>query len=191
MSRFLGGRDFITAKCQDLRDFTGQLLSTVGARSAARKVSCFRHFFKFLFMDGLIVANPMLRVESPKFGKALPKFLSLPEIDAVLDRNNANAEEYLTRRNQAILCARTAATAHSVSLSWNSNPSGVVGYNIYRSATSGGPCTQVNAVLTPGTKYLDDSVEAGATYYYVITAVAKSGAESKYSPQTRAVIPNP
>jgi integrase/recombinase XerD len=103
LSRFFGGRELITAKCQDLRDYTGQLLSTVGARSAARKVSCFRRFFKFLFMDGLIVADPMLRVESPKFGKALPKLLALPEIDAVLDQNNANAEEYLTRRNQAIL----------------------------------------------------------------------------------------
>jgi hypothetical protein len=85
----------------------------------------------------------------------------------------------------------TAATAHSVSLSWNSNPSGVVGYNIYRSATAGGPYTQVNAFLTHDTKYLDDSVEAGATYYYVSTAVVQSSAESKYSPETCAVIPNP
>jgi Transmembrane protein 131-like N-terminal/Abnormal spindle-like microcephaly-assoc'd, ASPM-SPD-2-Hydin len=85
----------------------------------------------------------------------------------------------------------TAATAHSVSLSWNPGPSGVVGYNIYRSATAGGPYTKVNSVLTLGTKYLDDSVEAGATYYYVSTAVAKSGVESKYSQQSSAVIPNP
>jgi fibronectin type 3 domain-containing protein len=66
-----------------------------------------------------------------------------------------------------------------------------VGYNIYRSATAGGPYTKVNSVLTLGTKYLDDSVEAGATYYYVSTAVAKSGVESKYSQQSSAAIPNP
>ncbi len=103
LSRFLGGRVLITAQCQDLRDYQGQLLSTVIARSAARKMAAIRHFFKFLFMDGLIRVDPMLRVESPKFGKALPKFLALPEIDAVLDRGNANAEEYLTLRNQAML----------------------------------------------------------------------------------------
>ena len=62
-----------------------------------------RHFFKFLFMDGLIGADPMLRVESPKFGKTLPRFLALSEIDAVLNRGNADAGEYLTVRNQAML----------------------------------------------------------------------------------------
>ena len=44
---------------------------------AARKVATFRHFFKFLLMDGRIAANPMLRVESPKGWKALPKWLTL------------------------------------------------------------------------------------------------------------------
>jgi centrosomal CEP192-like protein/ASPM-SPD-2-Hydin domain-containing protein len=83
------------------------------------------------------------------------------------------------------------AAAHSVSLSWNSAPSAVVGYNIYRSATACGPYTRVNSVLNPGTNYLDASVEGGATYYYVSTAVARSGVESKYSRQLRVVIPSP
>jgi fibronectin type 3 domain-containing protein len=77
-----------------------------------------------------------------------------------------------------------------VSLSWNSTPS-AVGYNIYRSATAGGPYTRVNSVLNPGTNYVDASVEGGATYYYVSTAVARSGVESKYSKQLRVLIPSP
>src|SRR5882724_2486608 len=32
LSRFLGGRDFVTTQCQDLRDYGGHLLSTVTAR---------------------------------------------------------------------------------------------------------------------------------------------------------------
>lgn len=85
----------------------------------------------------------------------------------------------------------TAATSHSVSLSWNSTSSAAVGYNIYRSATAGGPYTKVNSVLNPGANYVDTSVEGGATYYYVSTAVARSGVESKYSRQLRVVIPSP
>jgi len=85
----------------------------------------------------------------------------------------------------------TAATSHSVSLSWNATPSAVVGYNIYRSATAGGPYTKVNPVLNPDTHYVDTSVDGGATYYYVSTAVARSGVESKYSKQLRVVIPSP
>ena len=85
----------------------------------------------------------------------------------------------------------TAAPPHSVSLSWTTSPSEVVGYNVYRGATSGGPYTKVNSALNAGTSYIDPSVKAGATYYYVSTAVAGSGLESKFSNQLRAVIPSP
>ena len=85
----------------------------------------------------------------------------------------------------------TVAPPHSVSLSWSSSPSAVVGYNVYRSATSGGPYTKLNSVLNASTSYIDTSVKSGATYYYVSTAVAGSGSESRYSNQLRAVIPSP
>jgi fibronectin type 3 domain-containing protein len=66
-----------------------------------------------------------------------------------------------------------------------------VGYNVYRSATSGGPYTKINSALNASTNYVDTSVKGGATYYYVSTAVAGSGVESKSSNQLRAVIPSP
>lgn len=84
-----------------------------------------------------------------------------------------------------------AALSHSVSLSWTSSPSTVLGYNLYRSATSGGPYTKLNSVLNASTSYIDTSVKSGATYYYVSTAVAGAGSESTYSNQVRAVIPSP
>jgi hypothetical protein len=84
-----------------------------------------------------------------------------------------------------------AIPVHSVSLSWNSSPSAVVGYNLYRGATSGGPYAKVNPVLNASTSYTDNSVQAGTTYYYVSTAVDSSGTESKYSNQLQAVIPSP
>src|SRR4029077_8631508 len=78
------------------------LLSTGKARSAARKVSTLRHFYKFLFIDGLITRDPMHRVESPQIGTTLPKFLSASEMDTVLSQK-PNEHEYPTRRNQAIM----------------------------------------------------------------------------------------
>jgi len=66
LSKFLGEKQFVSARCEDLRSHVGQLLSTVSARSAARKVVIFRQFFKFLLMDRLVAVDPMLRVESPK-----------------------------------------------------------------------------------------------------------------------------
>jgi integrase/recombinase XerD len=102
LARFLGNRKLIAARQQDIGDYEGHLLSTISDRSVARKISTFRHFFKFLLMDRLIAAHPMLRVKSPKAWKVLPKSLSASEVEAVLNLET-NAYEYLTRRNQAIL----------------------------------------------------------------------------------------
>jgi len=81
---------------------------------------------------------------------------------------------------------------HSVALGWNtSTSSGVVGYNIYRGTVSGGPYTRINSALDSTPYDTDSSVQAGSTYYYVVTAVESSGAESTYSNQAQAAIPAP
>jgi hypothetical protein len=85
----------------------------------------------------------------------------------------------------------TATASHSVILYWNSSPSAVVGYNLYRSVKSGGPYTKVNPVLNAATSYTDNSVQGATTYYYVTTAVSSNGSESVYSNQQQAVIPSP
>lgn len=77
---------------------------------------------------------------------------------------------------------------YSVSLTWNASNS-VVGYNVYRGATSSGPFTKMNSTLDPLTSYTDSTVASGATYYYVATSVNSSGQESGYSTPAEAVIP--
>jgi len=85
----------------------------------------------------------------------------------------------------------TVTPAHNVIISWSSSPSAVVGYNLYRGTKSGGPYAKVNPVLNASTSYTDSSVQSGTTYYYVSTAVDRSGIESMYSNQRQAVIPSP
>jgi len=81
---------------------------------------------------------------------------------------------------------------HSVALGWNtSTSSNVAGYNIYRGMVSGGPFTRINSALNTTPFDTDSSVQAGQTYYYVVTAVDSTGAESGYSNQVQAVIPSP
>jgi fibronectin type 3 domain-containing protein len=80
---------------------------------------------------------------------------------------------------------------HSASLSWTgSKTTGVVGYNVYRGTASGGPYAQVGS-LDAGLTYMDSAVSAGQTYYYVVTAVDSTGAESVFSNQAQAVVPSP
>jgi fibronectin type 3 domain-containing protein len=85
----------------------------------------------------------------------------------------------------------TTPPQHSVSLSWNPSTSAVVGYNVYRGTSSGGPYSKIDSALDTSTTYTDATVQSGQTYYYVTTAVDGSGAESTYSNQAQAVIPTP
>ena len=84
-----------------------------------------------------------------------------------------------------------ATPAHSVGLTWSDSSSGISGYNIYRAGVSGGPYSGINSGLDPTTSYTDNSVLAGQTYYYVVTAVNSSGVESAYSSEVAATIPTP
>jgi fibronectin type 3 domain-containing protein len=83
-----------------------------------------------------------------------------------------------------------SSTAHSVTLNWvASSSSGVIGYYVYRSTTSGGSYTRLTTVAVNPLTYADGSVSASQTYYYVVTAVNSSGAQSVYSEQVSATIP--
>jgi hypothetical protein len=81
--------------------------------------------------------------------------------------------------------------AHSVTLNWTASTSTVSGYNVYRSSVSGGPYTKVNPSLDTTTQYVDSTVVAGQTYYYVVTSVDSSNVESTDSNQVSATIPTP
>ncbi|HKQ57260.1 MAG TPA: C25 family cysteine peptidase [Candidatus Eisenbacteria bacterium] len=71
----------------------------------------------------------------------------------------------------------------SIALSWARNPAAdLAGYNVYRSASQGGPFVKVNAVPTDPTSYYRDEGLAPLTrYYYKVTAVDSSGNESPQS----------
>jgi fibronectin type 3 domain-containing protein len=81
--------------------------------------------------------------------------------------------------------------SHDVILSWSeSSSSGVVGYNVYRGTTSGGESsTPLNSTPINGTSLSDPNVAAGATYYYVVTAVGSDGVQSSASGETEATVP--
>jgi hypothetical protein len=94
-------------------------------------------------------------------------------------------------KSASALVGVSAPIQHSVSLNWIASTSAVAGYDVYRATQSGGPYTMINSALQPGTSYVDLSVQAGNTYYYVVTCVNSSGVESAYSNQATAVVPSP
>jgi hypothetical protein len=80
---------------------------------------------------------------------------------------------------------------HNVALSWSPSTS-AIGYDVYRSTTSGSfGSTPINSSLVACCAYTDSSVTAGTTYYYVTTAVNASGVQSTFSNQVTAPISSP
>jgi integrase/recombinase XerD len=69
-------------------DLTGYLRflakSDHAPRTAARRVSCLRQFYKFLFAEGVRADDPSAGLESPRLGRSLPKYLSEAEVEALL-----------------------------------------------------------------------------------------------------------
>lgn len=80
--------------------------------------------------------------------------------------------------------------AHSVTLNWDASTSDVVGYNVYRGASSDGPWTDL-ASAGAGLSYTDSSVQAGQLYFYAVTAVGSDYIESVLSNTVSAMIPSP
>ena len=58
----------------------------VSSRSAARKLSCLRGFYRWLLLDGLILHDPTLHLDSPASWKVLPKSLAQSEVVGMMDR---------------------------------------------------------------------------------------------------------
>jgi hypothetical protein len=80
---------------------------------------------------------------------------------------------------------------HFIAITWQPSSSpDTARYNVYRSATSGGPYTRVGWGVT-GSSFSDNTVQPGATYFYVVTSVTGSNAESVVSPEVKATVPTP
>jgi integrase/recombinase XerD len=78
-------RLLITARRSDVREFLQQLFSNdVDPRSVGRKLSAFRHLYRYLLLDKRIEHDPTLNIESPSQWKVLPKALARDEMEVTL-----------------------------------------------------------------------------------------------------------
>jgi integrase/recombinase XerD len=102
-------RTLAEARRDDVRAFAFRGLSNgLDSRSAARKLSALRHFYKYLLLDRVTDRDPTVNIETPKQWKVLPKSLATSEVEAMLApaRTALNESKYavaLRQRDQAML----------------------------------------------------------------------------------------
>jgi integrase/recombinase XerD len=72
---------------RDLEAFVRDLMSSgLSPRSVARAVACVRGFYKFTAVEQKLPENPADDLRAPRAWPALPKFLSLEEVDRLLEQ---------------------------------------------------------------------------------------------------------
>jgi len=100
----------LTAVEADVSGFMAHLRgNNVDARSIARKLSCYRGFYRWLLLDKCIDHDPTVTIESPASWKVLPKSLAESEVSAMLDRSAAVARNPDIAPDAAALALRDHA----------------------------------------------------------------------------------
>ncbi len=72
----------------------------LNARSQARLVSSLRSFYKYLVLEDLLPKDPSALLETPKTAQKLPDFLTVKEVESILDNIDLGNKE--GHRNRAI-----------------------------------------------------------------------------------------
>ncbi|MGA2921724.1 MAG: fibronectin type III domain-containing protein [Candidatus Sulfotelmatobacter sp.] len=94
-----------------------------------------------------------------------------------------------------LIAARQVKGSHTVILSWTASASDskhadAVGYCIYRTTgRKDAPAERVNSIPLPVTSCVDDVVEDGQKYYYLVRAISAKGVTSVSSKTVPARIP--
>ena len=72
------------AGAEALGAYMAGLAGSVSARTAARRLSCLRGFYRFLAREGVRADDPSQLLDAPRRPASLPKFLSEAEVEALV-----------------------------------------------------------------------------------------------------------
>ena len=95
-------RGLLAAMRGDVEAFlAAQFHARAKATSINRRLSTLRRFYRLQAAQGALTADPTLRIRSPKLPRRLPKYLSEPQVEALLGA--PDSETTLGLRDRAML----------------------------------------------------------------------------------------
>ena len=85
-----------------VRDYLSHLMEKGFVKaSIARKLSAIRSFYRYLHREGIVPTNPLATISSPKLDKRLPSFLTIEEVERLLEAPDLSKPQ--GQRDRAIL----------------------------------------------------------------------------------------
>jgi integrase/recombinase XerD len=83
---FLKARPPASASADDIREYLARLAGAgLSARTAARRLSALRQFFKFLASEAIRPDDPTSLIDGPRLGRSLPRPLGEAEMRALIE----------------------------------------------------------------------------------------------------------
>ena len=103
------GRTIARASTDDLRVYLGSLgKRSFAPSSVARRLSAIRQLYRFLYAEGHRADDPSAVIEGPKRGRALPKVLSIGEVDRLLAQARVGMDQADRSLPERLRAARLA-----------------------------------------------------------------------------------
>jgi integrase/recombinase XerD len=83
------GTDLIDVERSQILDYLAHRVKLgTKSRSAARLLSSIKRYYQYCVREQMLTQDPSDRIDAPKLGRSLPKFLSEDEVEALLDAPN-------------------------------------------------------------------------------------------------------
>lgn len=99
LSNYLDKKNILKLTVRDIEKYIHSL-SDLAPASISHTISSLRSFYNYYIKLGKITDNPMDSIRQPKLGKHLPSYLTIEEVDKLLD---IKIENNFDARNKAIL----------------------------------------------------------------------------------------
>jgi len=118
---FLGNKSAEAINTRELQSFSAWIAEMgFSASTQARVLSGVKAFYKFLLLEDIVKSNPAELLESPKLSRKLPVFLSVHEIDQLInaiDRSTPEGERNLSMLETLYSCGLRVSELVNLKLS--------------------------------------------------------------------------
>lgn len=112
-------KDFISITKEDVVKYINYLRESMSVSSINRHISSLKGFYNFLLEEGFIKESPLENVSVMKTGKRLPKYLSIDEVDKLLNFSLITAFDYRNKAMLEVMYATGLRVSELVSLEYS------------------------------------------------------------------------